>query len=79
MLSETRIDLDGIIAIQAVTIEELEDTILEFQDANNNMTPRIIQKVARKSGGVKWPNWLMAMFFEMIACAHRQLVCRLSL
>ena len=32
------------------------------------MTPRIVGKIPRKSGGVEWPNWALAMFVEMLAC-----------
>ena len=56
------------IAGQHATITELEDTILELQGDVDAMTPRIVGKVARKAGGVAWPNWALAMFVEMLAC-----------
>ena len=56
------------IAGHHAAITELEDTILELQGDVDAMTPRIVGKVARKAGGVAWPNWALAMFVEMLAC-----------
>ena len=56
------------IAGHHTAITELEDTILELQGDVDAMTPRIVGKVARKAGGVAWPNWALAMFVEMLAC-----------
>lgn len=57
------------IAEQARTIRTLQDDIAWLHQELDSVEQRQLRKVPRKStGGLTWPNWVMSMIIELLAC-----------